>query len=155
MKLKFKHSEKLFFTSVGFWALLFYPVGLMHEIGHAVICTTQGGSFPLEMFFQLRVICVPLPFPLELYWSMGGIFGLLVSIIPLLISKRIRNHPILVGGLTGSSIFQFSYFLAETFVHDKYMSNDQVLFWIISLIVLASIFYFSRKSDKNFRNKLI
>lgn len=82
---------------------------------------------------------------------MGGIFGLMASMIPLFVSKRIRNNPLLGGGLAGSSVFQFSYFLAETWAHDKYMNNDPILFLPISLIVLAVIFYFSRKIDKNIK----
>jgi len=149
---KLKHGEKIFFLPVGVWLLLFYPVGLVHELGHAAICNSQGGTFPTDMFFlQLRVICVPLPSPLVLYWSFGGLFGLIASLIPM-ISGRIRTSPTLAGGLAGSAVFQFLYFLSEGWAHYHYMNSDPYLFLPITLIVILTIFYFSRKVDKSIKN---
>jgi hypothetical protein len=127
-------------------------MGLVHEVGHATVCISQGGSFPYEMFFQLSVVCTPLPSPIELFWSTGGIFGLAASITPLTVSK-IRSQPVLVGGLAGSAVFQFLYFVAETWMHFSYMGNDPYLFLAISLVVLLSVFYFSRKADTKIKKK--
>ncbi|MDG7050001.1 MAG: hypothetical protein JRZ94_02230 [Nitrososphaerota archaeon] len=149
---KLKRGEKIFFLSVVVWVVLFYPIGLIHELGHIVICISQDGVFPLDLVFsQLRVNCDPLPSPLQLYWSFGGFFGMIASLIPL-IFRKVRTHPILVGGLTGSAISQFLYFLAEGWAHYQYMGNNPYLFLSITLATLLAIFYFSRKVDKSIKN---
>lgn len=148
MKLKFHHGDKIFFYSIGIFLLLFYPMGLFHEVGHALVCVNTGGTFPIDLFFQLRVNCDPLPSDLQTFWAMGGIFGFIGSIVPIA-TKKIRTTPILIGGFAGSAVLQFLYFVSETWTHYAYMGNNQILFLGITGAVVFSVFYFSRIVDKN------
>lgn len=142
-----------FIYSTFIFGLLFYPIGLIHETGHALICISQNGVFPWDWFFRLSVICDPLPMPKELSFAMGGFFGMMASLIPILTIKTIRKNNLLLGGFVGSTVFQFLYFLAETWAHYDYMGNEPSLFGVITFIVLLSIFYFSRnKGIKNSPN---
>lgn len=138
-----------FLKSTIVFGLLFYPIGLVHETGHAVVCISQDGTFPLDwFFFKLAVVCNPVPSPPELYWSMGGIFGFIASVLLIITVKRIRVNHVLLGGFIGSAIFQGSYAIAEGWIHYSYMGNDPTLFFSITVAVLLSIFYFASSSKR-------
>jgi hypothetical protein len=119
--------------------IMFYPISLIHEGGHALVCTSVNGTFSWEGFFMLAVRCSQMPQDsLYIFWSLGGIFGMISGSL-FLISKKIhQDKPILAGVLT----IIFSHFVNtvfETFAHNAYLNN------IITSVLMTSsigIFFF-------------
>lgn len=120
-------------------AIMFYPIGLIHESGHALICISDGGTFSWYDFFLHSVNCDGVIKSYFSYWSLGGIFGMVASSL-VLIPKRIRNNKALLLGVLTTIFSQFVNFLFETFAHFAYLNNP-----IASILMSASIglFFFS------------
>lgn len=139
-KDEIRKLEPIALKAVLIAGIMFYPIGLLHESGHALICTSQNGSFSWNDFLLLAVRCSPSlpPESFMLYWSLGGIFGMIGGSV-FLISKKVRmDKPILIGVLL--IVFsQFVNFFFETFAHFAYL-NSFVLGML--MLTILTLFFF-------------
>lgn len=119
--------------------IMFYPIGLIHESGHALICVSNSGSFEWSDFFLHQVFCNGNIDSYFLYWSLGGIFGMIASSL-VLILRRIRKNKAFMLGVLTVMFTQFVNFVFETFAHFAYLNSP-----IASMLMSTStiIFFFS------------
>ena len=111
--------------------ILYYPIGLFHELGHYLVGWGSGST--CVIYWYLAGHCDPVPEQYLLFWALGGIFGMIAS-FSLLILKKVRaNKGILVGVLT-LGFSQFVNFFFETFGHSAYLHSE-----IASMLMAGSI----------------
>lgn len=95
-----------------------YVIGYVHEIGHYLVGTYQNSTCIIH--WRLTTHCDPDPNNMW-YWGMGGIFGIVVSSIPL-ISAKVRKSEklsIILVTMLSLQILNFSF---ETFLHSEYFT---------------------------------
>jgi hypothetical protein len=140
LKEKIRELQPIAFRAALMAGVIFYPIGLLHESGHVLICTSEGGSFSWMGFFLLAVRCTHIPIDsLMLYWSLGGIFGMIGSSTLMGFNKIRKDKPLLIGVLT--TVFsQFVTFLFETFAHFAYLNN---IFLGLLMLTTVGLFFFS------------
>jgi len=128
-------QERIVWYSIITIGSLFIPTGIIHEVGHIVVCTGSGFDYTLNLLsIAFSVQCSDSPRPIELYWAMGGIFGMLSSSV-LLISKWVRTQKGVLIGVIVTAFDHFQKSLMETFAHSSYLSNGTSLIFM-SIIVL-------------------
>jgi len=129
---------------------LFYPVGLVHEMGHGIICVTHNGSFPWNwVFLHLTVICTPFPTEVkEISFAMGGIFGIIGSLVPLAVFKFLRKHKFILNGFLGMAFMELGYAIFETKEHEQYISNALGATVPIAIMAIFAIGFFTIYIDK-------
>ncbi len=137
------NEDKIVWFSIITIGVLFIPTGLIHEVGHIVVCVSNGFDYTLYTdSIAFNVQCSNSPRPIELYWAMGGVFGIFAS-LPLLIIKKVRNEKgILIGiVITGFDHLQKAVF--ETTAHLSYLSNPSLLMFmsVLSLILLGGLLW--------------
>lgn len=105
---------------IGLW----FPVGYFHELGHVLVCVSNGFEYTVfNAGLDLVTDCSNLPLPTWLYWSLGGIFGVIISITPLSV-KKIREVKGLMLGFLLLATAQSINGLSETFLHTWYMGSN-------------------------------
>ncbi len=71
---------------------LWFPVEYFHELGHVLVCVNNGFEYTVfNAGIDLVTDCSGSQSPRLLYLSLGGIFGVIISLIPL-IFKKIREE---------------------------------------------------------------
>ncbi len=145
------NRNKLLIVSVITILVLFFPTGFVHELGHILVCTSNGYDYVFSMGdLALNVHCSASPQPMLLYFALGGIFGMIAS-ISLFLSKKIRsNHGIFIG----VSVTVFDHFLKsifETFTHSAYMYNLNLSIYmsVLTVFFMLGLFIFFSKRAKN------
>ena len=130
--------------------VLFFPTGMIHELGHILVCTSNGYDYTFSIAeLALNVHCSASPQPLLLYFALGGIFGMIAS-VSLFLSKKIRSNP---GIFIGVSVTAFDHFLKsifETFTHSAYLSNPNLSVYMSVLVVffMLGLYVFFTKRAK-------
>jgi hypothetical protein len=91
------------------WSVILYiallmPISLLHETGHAVVCSSEGFGYSLWLDWTGgHTLCSGIPASGIEYGVMGGVFGLLGSTVIIALwalVRRARRHPaMLVVGL--------------------------------------------------------
>jgi hypothetical protein len=144
-------KRKTAFTAVIVAGLLFYPIGLIHEFGHILVCVSNGFNYTLSLQgFNLQTQCSGISQPIELYFSLGGIFGMIGASL-LLISKRIRSNR---GILIGVSTVIFDNFLKsifETYAHFAYISNPifgMLMGLLVGVFMIGLLIFFDPTFSK-------
>lgn len=143
-------KNKIILTSVATITPLFFLTGFVHEIGHIVVCVSNG--FDYQFYFgqlAMNVQCSDTPQPVLLYFASGGIFGL-VSSLMLFLSKRIRKN---TGVFIGVAVIAFDHFLKaifETFFHSDYLSNPNLFMFLSIMLVVfwISLYWFFHQRSK-------
>jgi len=143
------NRNKLLIISAITILVLFFPTGMIHELGHILVCTSNGYDYVFSIAdLALNVHCSASPQPLLLYFALGGIFGMIAS-VSLFLSKKIRSNP---GIFIGVSVTAFDHFLKsifETFTHSAYLSNPNLSVYMSVLVVffmLGLYVFFSKRA---------
>ena len=147
-------KNRLLIVSAVTIIILFFPTGFIHELGHILVCTSNGYDYTLSVGeFALNVHCSNSPQPILLYFALGGIFGMIAS-LSLFLSKRVRSNP---GIFIGASVTAFDHFLKaifETFTHSAYLSNWSLSIYMSMLtaflIIGLLVFFSMREKKRNF-----
>lgn len=148
-KTKFDMYLLNFILSMIVMMALFYPTGIAHELGHGVICWSEGGSFPLDwVFTRLAVLCDPFPVQKELSWAMGGIFGMIASVIPPFVFRFLRKWNVILNGFLGCAFLQLGYAISESQKNTLYKVNDLEALLPIVLMGTFSIIFFTLYIEK-------
>ena len=134
--------------------ILFFPTGLAHELGHILVCTSNGYDYTFTLSdLALNVHCSDTPQPILLYFALGGIFGMIAS-MSLFLLKQVRTNP---GIFIGVSVTAFDHFLKsifETFTHTAYLSNLNLSVYMsvlsASFMISLLIFFSMREKKHNF-----
>ena len=141
------NRNKLLIISAITILVLFFPTGMIHELGHILVCTSNGYDYVFSVGdLALNVHCSASPQPLLLYFALGGIFGMIAS-VSLFLSKKIRSNP---GIFIGVSVTAFDHFLKsifETFTHSAYLSNPSLSVYmsVLSVFFMLGLFVFFTK----------
>ena len=144
------NRNKLLIISAITILVLFFPTGFVHELGHILVCTSNGYDYVFSIAdLALNVHCSASPQPLLLYFALGGIFGMIAS-VSLFLSKKIRSNP---GIFIGVSVTAFDHFLKsifETFAHSAYLSNPNLSVYMSVLVVffMLGLYVFFTKRAK-------
>ena len=144
------NRNKLLIISAITILVLFFPTGMIHELGHILVCTSNGYDYVFSIAdLALNVHCSASPQPLLLYFALGGIFGMIAS-VSLFLSKKIRSNP---GIFIGVSVTAFDHFLKsifETFAHSAYLSNPNLSVYMSVLVVffMLGLYVFFTKRAK-------
>lgn len=147
-------KNRLLIVSAVTIIILFFPTGFAHELGHILVCTSNGYDYALSVGdLALNVRCSSSPQPILLYFALGGIFGMTAS-LSLFLSKRIRTNP---GIFIGVSVTAFDHFLKaifETFTHSAYLSNWNLSVYMsvitAFLMIILLMFFSMREKKRNF-----
>ncbi len=138
------NRNKLLIVSAITILVLFFPTGFVHELGHILVCTSNGYDYVFSIAdLALNVHCSASPQPILLYFALGGIFGMIAS-LSLFLSKKIRSNP---GIFIGVSVTAFDHFLKsifETFTHSAYLSNLSLSIYmsVITVFFMLVLFVF-------------
>ena len=144
------NRNKLLIISTITILVLFFPTGMIHELGHILVCTSNGYDYVFSIAeLALNVHCSASPQPLLLYFALGGIFGMIAS-VSLFLSKKIRSNP---GIFIGVSVTAFDHFLKsifETFAHSAYLSNQNLSVYmsVLSVFFMLGLYVFFTKRAK-------
>ena len=123
--------------------ILFFPISVVHEIGHIIICVNSGSSYESHFnVLELGIMCTPLPKTVLLYWAFGGILGMLVSLCPILALNWMRNHKGVMIGLFSLASMQGVNAFIETFAHTWYIQGGTLPSIMFTLVGLAFLFVF-------------
>jgi hypothetical protein len=136
------------------WSVILYiallvPVSLLHETGHALVCSASGFSYSLWIDGTGgHTVCAGAPGnPVE-YGAMGGAFGLLGSAAIVgfwAAAKRTRHPAVLVVGLA-YAVDQAAKLVLEGFFTSLYASGATDLFLTALQLVswIGLTIYFAR-----------
>lgn len=125
------------------WSVILYialliPVSLLHETGHALVCSASGFDYSLWIDGTGgHMVCAGAPSNSVAYGAMGGVFGLLGSaaIIGFWAATK-RKHPaVLVVGLA-YAVDQSAKLILEGFFTPLYASGATDPF--LTILQLAS-----------------
>ena len=111
--------------------VLIYPIGTIHEAGHYLAGYYSGSS--CVVYWWLETHCEPAPQPSWFYFSLGGIFGMVVS-LSLLTIKKLRCNVWCSIGIITMAFDQLVKATYETLIHPEYL-NDSTTFWYMGLLV--------------------
>ena len=134
--LKEWNQNRMFYTALFIVGVLFYPIGLIHELGHYLVGLSAGSS--CQFFWWLAIQCIPAPQPVLLYFALGGIFGMIASSL-LVLSKIVRNNKGIFIGVTTTIFDHFLKATFETYAHGAYLNNP--IFGML-MGILAFLFLF-------------
>ncbi|PIY90054.1 MAG: hypothetical protein COY74_03560 [Nitrosopumilales archaeon CG_4_10_14_0_8_um_filter_34_8] len=129
---------------------LLYPTGLVHELGHSIVCWYSGGSvFIPWIFTKLMTLCDPFPEHIkEISWAMGGSFGIIASISPLFAFKFLRKWDFIIIGFIGCGFMQLGFAIFESMINELYKINDPVVLLPIVLLGVLNVAVFTWSIDK-------
>lgn len=69
------------------------PMSYFHEIGHAIICASEGNSFQINMSFtNASLVCLGTLENSELFYVFGGFFAMTITLIPFVKYSWMINH---------------------------------------------------------------
>ncbi len=147
-------KNRLLIVSAVTIIILFFPTGFVHELGHILVCASNGYDYAFSIGdLALNVRCSNTPQPILLYFALGGIFGM-ISSGSLFLSKKVRTNP---GIFIGVSVTAFDHFLKtifETFTHSAYLSNLNLSIYlsVLTVFFMLGLFVFFSMRDKNKSN---
>jgi hypothetical protein len=129
---------------------LFYPTGIAHELGHGVICLSEGGTIFWDwVFTRLALLCDPFPERVkEISWAMGGSFGVIASVVPIFVLRFLRKRNFILNGFLGCAFLQLGYALFESTQNAQYRVNDLSVISSIVLMGAIAIIFFTWRIEK-------
>lgn len=145
------NKNKLLIISALTILILFFPTGIIHELGHILVCASNGYDYAFTVGnLALNVRCTSTPQPILWYFALGGIFGL-ASTLSLFLFKTVRTIP---GIFIGVSVTAFDHFLKsifETFTHSAYLNDPNLSIYMSGLAVffMISLIMFFNMREKN------
>ena len=94
----------------------------MHELGHATICMNRGHFPALTFDGRVGIKCDGIEPPLEPYYMMGGIFGVVAALFLYGIGWLIRIPQMLFAAVI-LTIEEICIAIVETIAHGEYIHN--------------------------------
>ncbi len=157
-----RQSYGIILKSLVFFLILYYPVLVTHEIGHALVCVSEGGVPTLDVSLtgEGHGTCTPEPDNQFLYHISGGVFASVLSGILLILWRTIPNYVKIVS-VTFATI-QGINALIEAFANASYISDPSMRYIVFNVITFALftglLFLYIRepstKSSSGFRNNI-
>ena len=144
--LKVWNRNPMVFTTLLTIIVLFYPIGLVHELGHYLVGLNSGSS--CEVYWWLETHCEPAPQPSWLYFVLGGIFGMIASSF-LFISKKVRSNKGIFVGVSTTTLDHVLKAIFETHYHSAYLYNFVFGMLTSSLVILfmfALLVFFTKRT---------
>ena len=113
--------------------VLVVPIGIVHELGHALVCYGENLTVELRFAgFGLATKCSAQPVNFTVFTASGSLLAMLTSLLPLLFFRQ--NHIkiacltlALTHGLNG---------LVETVLFDSYIRNITLYMAIINTVMI-------------------
>ncbi|AIF83568.1 hypothetical protein NTE_01505 [Candidatus Nitrososphaera evergladensis SR1] len=134
------------------WSVILYialviPVSLLHETGHALVCSASGFDYSLWIDGTGgHMVCAHTPSNSVAYGAMGGLFGLMGSAAIIGFWAAAKRHPaVLVVGLA-YAVDQAAKLILEGFFTPLYASGATDLFLTALQLVswIGLTIYFAR-----------
>ena len=144
-------KNRLLIVSAVTIIILFFPTGFVHELGHILVCTSNGYDYAFSIGdLALNVHCSNTPQPILLYFGLGGIFGMLAS-ISLFLLKQVRINPVIFIRLSVTTFDHFLKAIFETFTHSAYLSNLNLSIYmsVLTVFFMLGLFVFFSMRDKS------
>ena len=119
---------------------LIYPLNIIHELGHAFICSIYGQKYELilSIFERSNVGCIGNEINRTIYGIAGGI-TVMMFMIGLLLIPQIRKNVGARIGIVSITFVSFINAILEGFLFDFYNQN-LFISEIFLLLILLSIF---------------
>lgn len=137
------------------WSVILYialllPVSLLHESGHALVCSASGFGYSLWLDGRGgHILCAGAPSDAVVYGAMGGVFGLVGSGAMIALWMARKHAAILVVGLA-YAVDQAAKAVLEGLFAPVYISGSMDLY--ITALQLASwigfMLYFARRPSR-------
>lgn len=136
-------SRRTGLYSLALLLVLSSPFAFLHEMGHAIICVSEGFTFTL--FFGLAAFgleCMGEPVNSMLYHMFGGLFAAMVAAIPFVFYSKIKRYPFIIIAfltvLTGHAINA----AVETLMFDYYITQTKYASLFVLIPSLAAFFIY-------------
>ena len=119
---------------------LVYPLNIIHELGHAFVCSlyNQKYELTLSLFERSNVICVGNEINKTVYGLAGGT-TVMIFMIGLLLIPQIRKNVGARIGIVSITFVSFINAILEGFLFDFYNQN-LFISEIFLLLILLSVF---------------
>ena len=117
---------------------LVYPLNIIHELGHALICSIYGQKYELvlSIFERSNVTCVGNEINRTIYGIAGGI-TVMIFMIGLLLIPQIRKNIGVRIGIVSITFVSFINAILEGFLFDFYNQNLFISETFLVLILLS------------------
>jgi hypothetical protein len=143
-----RFSRKVILWSVVLYLALGFPISLLHEMGHAAVCTYNGLSYTVWLDATGgHMVCFGAPRNDLTYQAMGGVFGAIGSagIVAVWFFAAKRHYAILAVGLA-YAVDQVAKIILEGFFTRAYISGSidayitalQVASWLGFMLYFAA-----------------
>ncbi len=84
-------DSNIFAKSTILMILLVIPFNVVHETGHAIVCSAEGKEFEMNILVDgSRLFCIGTMENQFLFYLFGGLFAGIIAFIPLL--SKLRNY---------------------------------------------------------------
>lgn len=137
------------------WSVILYialllPVSLLHESGHALICSASGYSYSLWLDGRGgHILCSGVPLDSVTYGAMGGVFGIIgaLAMMAVWVAKR---HPAILVVALAYMVDQAAKLVLEAFFARLYVSGATDLFVTTLQITswIGFMMYFARRPSQ-------
>ena len=143
------HENKILYIGLFTTVILFYPVGFIHEFGHYLVGHFSNSSCIITIDWILQTNCVPQPNPILLYFSLGGIFGVVAS-LSLFSIRKVRNNKGIFIGISALALDHTLKAVFETIKHDAYLHNEifGMLMGALPILLLLILWRFFSQRTK-------
>ena len=130
--------------------LCIIPMSYVHEIGHAIICVSEGNYFQISMGVDnASLICLGTVENTVLFYAFGGFFAMGIALVPFVKFSWMKNHRwAMIVSLTLATGHGING-LVEVALTDWYLENGlgSELFLNFTSLMLYFVFlvYFGRQ----------
>lgn len=125
--------------------ILIIPFGIIHELGHGIICASEGIEFTTHISpFGSSIICHGDVANKDLFHVMGGLLASVVAITPYLFAKKhLEKLPYLSIVLLSLAVGHAVNAVIETAFFDSYIDNNIVTVFSINMVSMIAFIYFA------------
>ena len=151
---KYKSNQKLDFKLVRNATIVLIvcilPMSYAHEIGHAIICVSEGNYFQIHMGVDnASLVCLGTISNSELFYFFGGFFATIIALVPFAKYTWMKNHRwAVIASLTFATGHGINAIIEVGFT-DWYLENGlgpELLLNFTSLMAyFVMLVYFGRK----------
>ena len=117
----------------------FLPISLLHEVGHIVVCVSDGLTYTLVLKLAIfTTSCHGSPDNLFFYYAFGGGLATIVSLAPLALSA-LRQHTGIILALLTLATIQGINGIIETGWTDWYLNSTKEVMVVMNLILAFTV----------------
>lgn len=149
-----KFDNKLVMKSFFILLVLAIPFNIIHEVGHAIPCYTEGKEFKMNIgLLGSSLNCLGDVDNKTIFRASGGLLAFVVALIPyVILRKTIDRYPFVSIVLLSMAVSQLGNMILETMLYDNYITNGFVSMITINVIQFGSftyfVYYFTKKQEK-------